>query len=113
MTVKDLMEKMELTAAAGTEEDEVLAREADNCYIGDLLSLAMSRVEERTVWITIQTNVNIIAVASLADAACVIIADGFQPDETTAIKAGTVGIPVLTSPKSAYELAKDLAGLGL
>jgi hypothetical protein len=47
-----------------TDEKVAEKREIKGCYIGDLLSLAMAKVEEDNVWITIQTNLNIVAVAS-------------------------------------------------
>ena len=110
MKVSELKEKLSLNIAAGAEG---VSNEIEDCYIGDLLSLAMARVEAGTVWITIQTNINIVAVASLAEAACIVIADGFAPDENTIEKANEVGVPVLTSEKSAYEIAKGLAELGI
>ena len=110
MNVTELIEKAGLSVAAGTEG---LTNEIKDCYIGDLLSLAMARVHEGTAWITIQTNINIVAVASLADAACIIIADGFAPDDNTVQKADVVGVPVLTTEKTVYEIAKILAELGI
>ena len=110
MNVSELSEKLNIKFAAGADGE---ANDITGCYIGDLLSLAMARVEEGTVWITIQTNINIIAVASLQDAACIIIADGFSPDENTAAKANEEGIPILTTEKSAYEIAKALAEMGV
>ena len=110
MNVSQLIEKAGLSVAAGNDGTE---NEIKDCYIGDLLSLAMARVKEGTAWVTIQTNINIVAVASLADAACIIIADGFQPDENTAQKADVVGVPILTTEKSAYEIAKVLSELDI
>lgn len=110
MKVSDIIEKLSLGVAAG---EEGLINEIQSCYIGDLLSLAMARVEEGTVWVTIQTNLNIVAVASLAEAACIVVADGFVPDENTVKKANEVGVPVLTTEKTAYEVAKALAELGV
>ena len=110
MNVQNLAETLSLSVAAGADG---LGRAVQGCYIGDLLSLAMARVEEHYVWITIQTNINIVAVASLAEAGCIIIADGFAPDENTAKKAELEGIPILTTDKSAYELAVGLGSLGI
>lgn len=110
MKVRDLAEKLALHAAAG---DDGMDREIKGCYIGDLMSMAMAKVEEAFVWITIQTNLNVIAVASLADAACVILADGCQPEPDMEKRAELEGIPVLTTEKSAYEIAKALAGVGI
>lgn len=110
MIVSELCKQLDLKVAAG--EDGV-SRPVKGCYIGDLLSLAMARVDHDYVWVTIQTNVNIVAVASLAEAGCIIIADGFQPDEKAAQKADIEGIPILTTPKDAYRLAAELAALGI
>ena len=51
-------------------------REIDGVYIGDLLSWVMGRAQMDNAWITIMTNVNVVAVASLADTSCVILAEG-------------------------------------
>ena len=105
MKVSELAELLECKIVNGADGAE---KEVNGCYIGDLLSLAMSKVQQNYVWITIQSNINIVAIASLADAACIIICEGFTPDENTAKKADSEGIPILTSEKSAYELAKKL-----
>ena len=100
MTCKELCEKINGRILSGNGE-----RELKGCYIGDLLSLAMSKVEEDNLWITIQSNINIVAVASLTDAGCVLICDGFSPDEDALKKAIEEEIVIMTSEKSAYELA--------
>ena len=110
MNVRELAEKLNLKFHTGEDLAEKIA---DGCYIGDLLSLAMSKVQADYVWITIQTNVNIVAVASLADAGCIIIADGCVPDEKTVERAQEQEIIILGSELSAYELAKGLAELGI
>lgn len=110
MTVAELAEKLSLKIVCG---EEGLGRPLQGCYIGDLLSLAMSRVEKDNVWITIQTNINTAAVASLTEAGCILLCDGFMPDDNTAKKAGMEGIPIVSSEKTAYELAVLLAGLGI
>ncbi len=107
MTVSELATKLELKIYTG--EGLTAERSVSGCYIGDLLSLAMSKVQMNNAWITIQTNVNIVAVASLADGACVIIADGFVPDEAAVKKAGEQEVIILGSDLSAYDIAKKLA----
>lgn len=110
MTVRELCEKLELDVAAG---DGGLDNEVSGCYIGDLLSLAMSRVQESNVWITIQTNINIVAVSVLTEGACVLLCDGQKPDAAAMKKAESEDTPLLTSSLSAYELALKLGGLGI
>lgn len=110
MNVKDIAKELELKFYTGEELSEKTAK---GCYIGDLLSLAMSKVQMNYVWITIQTNVNIVAVASLADAGCVILAEGCVPDEKTLERAKEQEIIILGSEMSAYELAVRLSGMGI
>ncbi len=111
MTVSELVEKLELKVYTG----ETLTKEKNisDCYIGDLLSLAMSKVQMNSVWITIQTNVNIVAVASLADSACIIIADGFAPDDAAVERANEQDVIILGSELSAYDIAKQLVESGI
>ena len=54
MTVKEIAKELNLKFY--TCEDVACRKEAHGCYIGDLLSFAMSKVEADNVWITIQTN---------------------------------------------------------
>ncbi len=110
MNVKNIAEKLNLTFYSG---EDFADKTAKGCYIGDLLSLAMSKVQMNYVWITIQTNVNIVAVASLADAGCIIIADGCVPDEKTVERAKEQEIIILGSELSAYELAIKLSEMGI
>jgi serine kinase of HPr protein (carbohydrate metabolism regulator) len=111
MTVKEIIKDLELTVY--TAEETAENRIVNGCYIGDLLSLAMARVDYNNVWVTIQTNINIVAVASLADAACIIIADGFVPDKNTIEKAKEQDIIILSSALTAYEVAAKLSALGI
>lgn len=96
-----------------TDEKVAEKREIEGCYIGDLLSLAMAKVETDNIWITIQTNLNTVAVASLADAACILIVDGFVPDKNTLEKAAEQEIVILNTEMSAYEAAKKLMECGI
>ena len=88
-------------------------REIDGAYIGDLLSWVMGKANENDAWITIMSNTNIIAVATLADVACIILAEGVAPDEGVATTAEAKGVNLLSSNESAYGIAKRLSALGL
>ena len=111
MTVSELVKELNFKVFSG--EETAKTRNVKGCYIGDLLSLAMSKVQADNVWITIQTNMNIVAVSSLADGACVIIADGFTPDDMAVQKAEIQDVILLGSELSAYEIAVKLAELGI
>ena len=83
-------------------------REIKGCYIGDLLSWVMGRSCADDAWITIMSNENVVAVASLADISCVILADGVVPDEKIISLAKDKEVNILSSQIPAYETAKKL-----
>ena len=104
MTVKDVMAACGFTAAALPDPD----REISGVYIGDLLSWVMGRARADQAWITIMSNRNIVAVATLADTACILLAEGVTPDEGVAELAAQKGVNILQSTLSAYEIALAL-----
>lgn len=101
MTVNDLLKDGCLKSAVVTEG----FREITGVYIGDLLSWVMGRASSGDVWITIMSNVNILAVASLADCACIILAEGVTLEDNILKTAEEKGINILYSDKSIYDTA--------
>ena len=86
-------------------------REVCGVYIGDLLSWVMGRAKADNAWITIMSNMNVIAVASLSDVSCVIFAEGVMPDEAVIETAKAKGINLISSSFSIYETAIKLSGV--
>ena len=84
-------------------------RKINGVYIGDLLSWVMGRAKADDAWITIMSNINIAAVAALADVACVILAEGVELDSAVKETANAKGINILTANMPAYETAMALA----
>ena len=80
-------------------------REISHVYIADLLSWVMGRAKANDAWITIMSNVNIIAVASLADVSCVILAEGVKLDHAIAENAFSKGVNILSFNNTAYDAA--------
>lgn len=86
-------------------------REIDGVYIGDLLSWVMKNLQCDNAWLTIMSNINILAVASLADASVIILCEGVELDEKVLETAKEKEINVLTTNLGAYEVACKLHGL--
>ena len=107
MTVKQLSEHNEFSVITMPQPE----REIKNVYIGDLLSWVMGKAQEDDAWITIMNNVNVIAVASLSDTACVILSEGVDLAEDIKNTAEIKGINVLSTKKSSYRAAVILSGL--
>jgi len=106
---EDVLKKMDLEDVTGISNKN----KVDNVYIGDLLSLVMSKAKEDSIWITIQTHLNIIAVAELVDISCILVVENMEVDDDTIEKAKELGIPIFRSDNSAYDAAKKLSDLGL
>ena len=109
MTVTDLQNALSLTAVTLPEGD----REAEGVYIGDLLSWVMGRAQADNVWLTIMSNLNIVAVATLADVSCIVLCEGVTLEESVRSTAEAKGVNILATEAPAYETAKKLAELGL
>ncbi len=82
--------------------------EINDGYTSDLLSDVMGNAEEDMAWITIQTHKNLVAVASLKDLACIIIANNNKPANDLLEAAEEEGIPIITTAFTAFECAGKL-----
>ncbi len=87
--------------------------EIEGVYIGDLLSIVMSKAKANYVWVTIQTHINIVAVAELLDLACIIVVENMEVEEEALNKAKELNIPVYRTKASAYEIAGKLYDIGI
>ena len=105
MTVQELME-MELFRTVNPGDD--LERQITEPFCCDLLSVAMSRAPEGCAWVTVMGNMNTLAVASLADAACVILAEGMELDGASVKKAEEQGITVFASEEPVFDTALEI-----
>lgn len=106
MTVNELILACDFKAVTLPEPE----REVSGAYIGDLLSWVMGRAQSGNAWITIMSNINVIAVASLSDVACVILAESVSLEEDIIKTANEKGINVLSSSLSAFQTAEKLIG---
>ena len=103
-TVAELAKRLGLSEVNLARPD----RTVDGGYVGDLLSWVMGRAPADGAWVTVMTNVNVIAVAALSDVACVILAEGAELDETAIERARAQEINVLASSLPAFELVKAI-----
>ena len=91
------------------------SRTVNEGYSCDLLSWVMAHGREGMAWITVQTHMNVIAVASLHDMSCVIIPEGIRVEQDVLDKAAEEGITVLSSELTAFDICGRLyaAGIGV
>jgi hypothetical protein len=86
-------------------------REILGGYAGDLLSWVMGRASEGDAWVTIMSNVNVVAVSTLADPACIVLSEGVQPDEETLVRAKQQGVNILSTTLDTFDACVRIAAL--
>ena len=109
MTVQQLTDALSLSVFNLDDPD----RPVTGGYCGDLLSWVMGRAPADGAWLTIMSNVNVAAVAALADVACVVLAEGVVPDAPLQSKAELQGVNLLGTDLSVFDCAVRLGALGV
>jgi hypothetical protein len=107
MTIRELLDK-NIYKCINVGDD--LDREIEKPFCCDLLSIAMGRAPKNSAWITVMGNVNTLAVASLADVACIILAEGANLDEGAIKKAKEHNITVFASTEPIFEISLQIHG---
>jgi hypothetical protein len=103
--VSSLAERLSLVPANVSDGERIIT----SGYAGDLLSWVMGRAKADSVWVTVMSNKNVIAVASLADVACVIIAEGAKLDDDALAAAHENDINVFYSGKNMFEICRAVS----
>jgi len=83
-------------------------REVGSIYCCDLLSIAMSKMTDSAAWVTVMSNMNTLAVASLTDVSCVVLAEGVAMDDAMLEKAKQQDITVLWTELSIFDAAMKI-----
>lgn len=107
MKVLELAEKAGFDIASLPQPD----RQIDGAYIGDLLSWVMGRAKADNAWLTIMSNINVVAVASLADVSCVILCEGVTLEEDVIVAAKDKEINILLAKEDIYKTALKISGI--
>jgi len=102
MTVKELMNRNVFQVVHVADDLDISIEKPFCC---DLLSIAMGRAPADCAWVTVMGNLNTLAVASLAEAACVILAENASLDEAASIKAKDRQITILKTDMPIFEAA--------
>ena len=100
MTVAQLVERLPLESVALPCPD----REIVGAYAGDLLSWVMGRAETDCLWATIMNNMNVLAVATLADVSLTVICEGCEISEELRTAAMEKGVNLVRTELPIYEL---------
>lgn len=108
MTVKAIIEDLHLNVFCGEAGMEKIVKGG---YVSDLLSDVMGNAEEGEIWITMQSHMNVVAIASLKELAAVIIVNEIQPAADVISKAEREGVILLGTSVSTFQTAGKLFNL--
>lgn len=100
MTVQDLIDKSLFDTVKVASDTQ---RTIDGVFNCDLLSIAMSKAPSDCAWVTVMGNINTLAVGTLADVSCIILAEGVALDEAAAAKLETQDITVFKTAMPVFE----------
>ncbi len=110
MELRQIAEALSLTVRTGHAR---LNASVTGGYAADLLSCAMAGARKGNVWVTLQGHLNVVAIASLAELAAVIVTEDTPVAPEALAKAEEEGIPILTTPLATYEVVGRLWELGV
>jgi len=100
--------KLEVTSSL-----ELVNRPVVGGYASDLLSCAMRGAKKDFLWVTLQSHVNVVAVASLLNVAGVIITEGNRPTPETIAQAEKEKVILLLTPDNTFSVIGQLNLLGI
>ena len=89
------------------------ARDIEKVVVGDLLSFIMGSDADGAAWVTIQSHLNVAAVAVLKDTPMVIIAAGRKPADDLKARCEAEKIALVTAKDSIFDVCLHLGKLGL
>jgi len=92
---------------------ELLDRPVKGGYASDLLSCVMRGAKKDFLWVTLQSHVNVVAIASLLNLAGIVITEGNQPAPETIAQAEKEKVILLLTPKNTFSVIGQLVSLGI
>jgi serine kinase of HPr protein (carbohydrate metabolism regulator) len=105
MKVIELVDKLQLKVFTGKAG---LENEITGGYVSDLLSDVMGHAAEGNAWLTLQNHLNVVAIASLRDLACVILVKNIVPPADVIQKAIEEDVALLGSSEQTFDLSGKL-----
>jgi hypothetical protein len=110
MKLSEIATELRLAVRSG---DDLLDREVTGGYVSDMLSDVIAHAERGYIWVTLQTHLNIVPVASMKEISAIIIVNGRQPEAVTLEKAAEERVPILGTEENAFLVVGKLYELGI
>ncbi len=99
MKVSEIANRLDMKLLSGDPD-----REISGVYTCDLLSWVISHAAPGDLWVTVMNNINVIAVASLADVGCVVIPENVEVYDGLIERADQKEVTLLSTEMTAAEV---------
>lgn len=110
MKLSEIIEKLNLEVVVG---DKLEDTDVNGGYACDLLSEVMANCKKGMAWITVQSHLNTIAVATICGISCIILTNRHEYPAETIQRAKEEGVVLLKSELDSYTLSGELYALGV
>lgn len=104
MRVIEILDKIEGKILTAKNKDAYF----EGVYAGDLLSHVMAHAKENNLFLTIMSNLNTIAVASLLDMPVIVLAENVKPTEEMINKADDENIIIISSKYNVVDIIRKI-----
>lgn len=108
MKLSKIIDELELEVCCGNCDVDV-----QHGCVGDLLSEVMAHAKPNSIWVTVQSHVNIVAVSVITGIRAIVLCNGHNFSNETIKKAEVEGVCLLKTDKSPFEVVGRLYGLGI
>ena len=81
-------------------------REIIGGYAGDFLSFVMGKAPSDCAWFTVMTNINVCAVATLADVGVIVLCEGVEPSQQLLDKVKERNVNLIATEHDVYSAIK-------
>lgn len=108
LKLKTVISNLNLEIVSG---NNISQTKVEGAYVSDLLSDVMGNAKRNDIWISMQSHINIVAVASLRELSAIIITGKSKADDKTIKKAEEEGVVILKSSKPTFETSGELYDL--
>lgn len=103
--LKSVISELNLKVITGDKYSE---RDVSGAYVSDLLSDVIGNAKRNDIWISMQSHINVVAVASLRELAAIIITGKGTVDDKTIEKAKEEEVIILKASEPTFETTGEL-----
>jgi hypothetical protein len=82
-------------------------------YVSDLMSQVLGSAKSNSIWMTVQSHLNIVGVGAMTGISAIVICEGHEVTDNVVAKADEEKIALFRSKENAFHLAGKLYAKGL